>query len=156
LFRTRKSKIAIGVGHVSGCLQWKRWRGVVVDKVRKCFLVLPLLLPNTDRPLTKTRRYSLVRYLTGTCCRSSSYESLTWNSQRCFLCYEIIIYESVNSLNQSDIARGNIFLSLLSRANEERGVHVPWFSQGWLKSVCFSNSYNFICYLIHHGNSTQL
>ena len=41
------------------------------------------------------------------------------------------------------------FLSLLSltrRDNERWGMHVPWLSQGWLKSVCFSNTYAFVCY----------
>ena len=33
-------------------------------------------------------------------------------------------------------------------------VHVPWFSQWWIKPVVFSNSYIFVCYFIHHDKSS--
>ena len=44
-------------------------------------------------------------------------------------------------------------LSLSMRDNDRRGMHVPWLSQWWLKSVLFSNSYIFVCYFIHHCRS---
>lgn len=46
-------------------------------------------------------------------------------------------------------------LSLTRRDNERRGVHVPWFSQWWLKFVLFSNAcgYIFVCYFIYPDKS---
>ena len=56
--------------------------------------------------------------------RDSSFECFNWSTQNYGLC-----------------RCEKLFLSLVSLTmlkNERRGVNVPWLSQGWHRSVCFS------------------
>ena len=44
--------------------------------------------------------------------------------------------------------------SLTANDNGRLGVHVPWLSQCWPKSLLFSNSYMFVCYFMHHNKAS--